>query len=92
MLRNRFLTVLLIYGWLFVYQYTSTKYQSVRLTIIIALAHAKILWLCILLIFSSPVADLVLKDKIFVYDLANQRIGWVNYDCKFYYPVERLCV
>ncbi|XP_072956845.1 aspartic proteinase 36 [Typha angustifolia] len=25
--------------------------------------------------------DLVLKDKIFVYDLANQRIGWVNYDC-----------
>ncbi|THU69956.1 hypothetical protein C4D60_Mb08t19880 [Musa balbisiana] len=25
--------------------------------------------------------DLVLKDKIFVYDLANQRIGWTNYDC-----------
>ncbi|XP_008794007.2 aspartic proteinase 39-like [Phoenix dactylifera] len=25
--------------------------------------------------------DLVLKDKIFVYDLANERIGWVNYDC-----------
>ncbi|XP_027352351.1 aspartic proteinase-like protein 2 isoform X2 [Abrus precatorius] len=25
--------------------------------------------------------DLVLKDKIFVYDLANQRIGWANYDC-----------
>ncbi|XP_064952814.1 aspartic proteinase 36-like isoform X2 [Musa acuminata AAA Group] len=25
--------------------------------------------------------DLVLKDKIFVYDLANQRIGWMNYDC-----------
>lgn len=25
--------------------------------------------------------DLVLKDKIIVYDLANQRIGWVNYDC-----------
>lgn len=25
--------------------------------------------------------DLVLKDKIVVYDLANQRIGWVNYDC-----------
>ena len=37
----------------------------------------------ILLLFSSPVADLVLKDKIFVYDLANQRIGWANYDCKF---------
>ncbi|KAF7804374.1 aspartic proteinase-like protein 2 isoform X1 [Senna tora] len=25
--------------------------------------------------------DLVLKDKIFVYDLAHQRIGWTNYDC-----------
>ncbi|VFQ67218.1 unnamed protein product [Cuscuta campestris] len=25
--------------------------------------------------------DLVLKDKIVVYDLANQRIGWANYDC-----------
>ncbi|KAJ6841131.1 aspartic proteinase-like protein 2 [Iris pallida] len=25
--------------------------------------------------------DLVLKDKIFVYDLANHRIGWANYDC-----------
>ncbi|KAK9665935.1 hypothetical protein RND81_14G147200 [Saponaria officinalis] len=25
--------------------------------------------------------DLVLKDKAVVYDLANQRIGWVNYDC-----------
>lgn len=25
--------------------------------------------------------DLVLKDKIFIYDLAGQRIGWVNYDC-----------
>ncbi|PNY04020.1 aspartic proteinase-like protein 2-like [Trifolium pratense] len=25
--------------------------------------------------------DLVLKDKIFVYDLANQRIGWTDYDC-----------
>ncbi|KAK7284950.1 hypothetical protein RJT34_19704 [Clitoria ternatea] len=25
--------------------------------------------------------DLVLKDKIIVYDLANQRIGWANYDC-----------
>ncbi|XP_048492243.1 aspartic proteinase 36 isoform X2 [Beta vulgaris subsp. vulgaris] len=26
--------------------------------------------------------DLVLKDKIVVYDLANQRIGWVNYDLR----------
>ncbi|XP_031402952.1 aspartic proteinase-like protein 2 isoform X2 [Punica granatum] len=25
--------------------------------------------------------DLVLKDKIIVYDLARQRIGWTNYDC-----------
>ncbi|CAL1410005.1 unnamed protein product [Linum trigynum] len=25
--------------------------------------------------------DLVLKDKIFVYDLVQQRIGWVKYDC-----------
>lgn len=25
--------------------------------------------------------DLVLKDKIVVYDLQNQQIGWVNYDC-----------
>jgi hypothetical protein len=28
-------------------------------------------------------ADIVLKDKIIVYDLENQRIGWVDYDCKF---------
>ncbi|XP_015873543.3 aspartic proteinase 36 isoform X1 [Ziziphus jujuba] len=25
--------------------------------------------------------DVVLKDKIFVYDLGGQRIGWANYDC-----------
>ncbi|KAL6195908.1 hypothetical protein ACLB2K_031525 [Fragaria x ananassa] len=25
--------------------------------------------------------DLVLKDRIFVYDLGGQRIGWANYDC-----------
>ncbi|KAG2289649.1 hypothetical protein Bca4012_029293 [Brassica carinata] len=25
--------------------------------------------------------DLVLKDKVFVYDLARQRIGWAEYDC-----------
>lgn len=29
-------------------------------------------------------ADLVLKDKIFVYDVAGQRIGWTDYDCKFH--------
>ncbi|KAJ4754553.1 Eukaryotic aspartyl protease family protein [Rhynchospora pubera] len=29
----------------------------------------------------SILGDLVLKDKIFVYDLANQRIGWSDYDC-----------
>lgn len=23
-----------------------------------------------------------MKDKIFVYDLEKQQIGWVNYDCK----------
>ena len=27
-------------------------------------------------------ADIVLKDKIFVYDLEGQRLGWTNYDCK----------
>ncbi|KAJ0792985.1 putative nepenthesin [Helianthus annuus] len=26
--------------------------------------------------------DLVLKDRIVVYDLGGQRIGWANYDCK----------
>ncbi|KAI8559866.1 hypothetical protein RHMOL_Rhmol04G0208600 [Rhododendron molle] len=25
--------------------------------------------------------DLVLKDKIFVYDLDHQRLGWASYDC-----------
>ncbi|CAI0399469.1 unnamed protein product [Linum tenue] len=25
--------------------------------------------------------DLVIKDKIFVYDLVRQRVGWVDYDC-----------
>ncbi|CAN1252740.1 Aspartic proteinase 36 [Linum perenne] len=25
--------------------------------------------------------DLILKDKIFVYDIANQRVGWTKYDC-----------
>lgn len=32
-------------------------------------------------------ADLVLKDKIFVYDLVGQRIGWANYDCKNLIPL-----
>ena len=31
---------------------------------------------------ASLVADLVLKDKIFVYDLANMHMGWADYDCK----------
>ncbi|GKV37616.1 hypothetical protein SLEP1_g45626 [Rubroshorea leprosula] len=31
--------------------------------------------------FAETHYDLVLKDKIFVYDLAHQRIGWTNYDC-----------
>ncbi|KAF3775960.1 Aspartic proteinase-like protein 2 [Nymphaea thermarum] len=26
-------------------------------------------------------ADIVLKDKIFVYDLEGQQVGWTNYDC-----------
>lgn len=29
----------------------------------------------------SILGDLVLKDKIFVYDLGRQRIGWADYDC-----------
>ncbi|KAE9589149.1 putative nepenthesin [Lupinus albus] len=28
--------------------------------------------------------DVILKDKIFVYDLNGQRIGWTNYNCKFH--------
>ena len=31
----------------------------------------------------SYLNGVVLKDKIFVYDLANQRIGWADYDCEF---------
>lgn len=27
-------------------------------------------------------ADIVLRNKIVVYDLAGQRLGWTNYDCK----------
>ncbi|GER36834.1 eukaryotic aspartyl protease family protein, partial [Striga asiatica] len=33
---------------------------------------------------TTILGDLVLKDKIFVYDLAHQRIGWADYECKFY--------
>ena len=33
-------------------------------------------------ILTALSADIVLKDKAVVYDLANQRVGWVNYDCK----------
>ncbi|KAL4560444.1 hypothetical protein LXL04_032595 [Taraxacum kok-saghyz] len=29
----------------------------------------------------SVLGDLVLKDKIFVYDLSRNRIGWTDYDC-----------
>lgn len=39
--------------------------------------------MCFLANYLVPVvADLVLKDKIFVYDLANMRMGWADYDCK----------
>lgn len=34
------------------------------------------------IILVTNVADLVLKDRIVVYDLGGQRIGWANYDCK----------
>ncbi|CAI9783140.1 unnamed protein product [Fraxinus pennsylvanica] len=30
---------------------------------------------------TTILGDLVLKDKIFVYDLAHQRIGWADHDC-----------
>ncbi|XP_057779299.1 aspartic proteinase 36-like isoform X2 [Salvia miltiorrhiza] len=30
---------------------------------------------------TTILGDLVLKDKIFVYDLAHQRLGWADYDC-----------
>ncbi|XP_027342476.1 aspartic proteinase-like protein 2 [Abrus precatorius] len=30
---------------------------------------------------ATILGDLVLKDKIVVYDVAGQRIGWANYDC-----------
>ncbi|KAI5664886.1 hypothetical protein M9H77_24209 [Catharanthus roseus] len=29
----------------------------------------------------SILGDLVLKDKIFIYDLARRRVGWADYDC-----------
>ncbi|PWA78577.1 aspartic peptidase A1 family [Artemisia annua] len=30
----------------------------------------------------TVLGDLVLKDKIFVYDLSRKQIGWTDYDCK----------
>lgn len=36
----------------------------------------------LMMLLLSLFADLVLKDKIVVYDLAHQRLGWANYDCK----------
>jgi hypothetical protein len=36
----------------------------------------------LLIVCNLFVTDLVLKDKIFVYDLANMRMGWTDYDCK----------
>lgn len=35
-------------------------------------------FLCLVHFFT----DLVLKNKIVVYDLSNQKIGWTDYDCK----------
>ena len=32
------------------------------------------------------IADVVLKDKIIVYDLARRRLGWDKRDCKIIYP------
>ncbi|KAM3303007.1 aspartic proteinase 36-like [Capsicum chacoense] len=32
----------------------------------------------------TVLGDIVLKDKIIVYDLDRQRIGWANYDCNSY--------
>ncbi|KAK2444532.1 aspartic proteinase [Trifolium repens] len=39
------------------------------------------------LIQHNSVADLVLKDKIVVYDLDGQRIKWADYDCSFPFNV-----
>ncbi|RXI09085.1 hypothetical protein DVH24_023229 [Malus domestica] len=30
--------------------------------------------------------DVILKDKIIVYDLARRRLGWAKHDCKILYP------
>ncbi|OWM67128.1 hypothetical protein CDL15_Pgr000580 [Punica granatum] len=34
--------------------------------------------------------DLALKNKITVYDLASQRVGWVSYDCKLFIFLKRI--
>lgn len=34
--------------------------------------------------------DLVLKDKIIVYDLGGQRIGWADYDCEFVIYIKKM--
>lgn len=30
-----------------------------------------------------PIADLVLSNKLVVYDLENMTIGWTNFNCEF---------
>jgi hypothetical protein len=36
----------------------------------------------LLLNFTSSVADLVLSNKLVVYDLEKEVIGWTDYNCK----------
>ena len=49
--------------------------KDVNLSLSLSLSQSRCQFCCC--------ADIVLKDKIVVYDLENQRIGWVDYDCKF---------
>lgn len=37
----------------------------------------------LLLKFTNSIADLVLSNKLVVYDLEKQVIGWTDYNCKF---------